>query len=100
MRKTNTLESTEKDFLSQLVDHQPMSRADLERIREWAIDKLAGSPFGAGHPDLIRVRESADAILARMNSGMPSLESSLRKTPDRKTHLVLAWSKDSRDTNR
>jgi len=75
-----------------------MSRADLDRVREWATAKLSGGQtFGAGHP-YFKVRESVDAILARMNSGMPSLDGSLRNADDRKTHVVLAWSDDSRDT--
>jgi hypothetical protein len=44
-----------------------MSRPDLERVREWATAKLSGGQtFGAGHPYL-KVRESVDAILARIS---------------------------------
>jgi hypothetical protein len=75
-----------------------MSRADLERVREWATTKLSGGQelLGAAHK-YIKLRETVDAILARMNSAMPQSDSSLRNAPRRKTHLRLVWSNDSRD---
>jgi hypothetical protein len=78
-----------------------MSRADLERVREWATAKLSSDqePIADGHL-YIMVRKSVDAILDRMNSGRPLLVGSLREAPDQKTYLALAWSNDSRDIKR
>jgi hypothetical protein len=74
-----------------------VSRADLEPVREWATTRPSGGQtVGAGHPHL-KVRESLDAILARMNYGMaPSggsfIDAQLIE------NVVLAWSDGSPDT--
>lgn len=49
-----------------------MSRADLDRVREWTISKLSAcqGPLSAGHP-YIKLLASVDGVLARMNSDMP-----------------------------
>ena len=48
-----------------------MSRADLERVREWATSKLSAcqEPLNAEHP-YVKVLKSVDPVLTRMNSGM------------------------------
>jgi hypothetical protein len=78
-----------------------MSRIDLERVRDWATAKLSSGngPLDAGHP-YITLRESVDAILAGMNPGKPPSDDILRDAPGRRTHLVLAWSNDSRSIDR
>jgi hypothetical protein len=50
----------------------------------------------AGHPHL-KVRESLDAILARMNSGMPPSDGSFIDA-QLIGNVVLAWSDGSPDT--
>jgi hypothetical protein len=84
------------DFLTPSVDHQSMSRADLEQVREWAVAKLSGQQevCGDGH-QYIKLRQTVDAILGRVDSAMPHSDSSLRSASRRKTHLRLAWSNDS-----
>lgn len=55
-----------------------MSRPDLDRVREWAASKLSAcqEPLSAGHP-YIKLLESVDAVVTRMNSGMPPWDGSL-----------------------
>jgi hypothetical protein len=78
-----------------------MSRTDLERIREWATAKLSAGrePPEACQP-FVRVRDSVDAILARMNLGASPSEAPLRSRPSRNTHLVLAWTNNLQDADR
>ncbi len=55
------------------IDHTDMSRADLERLREWAIKKIA---TGAEPPwswyQHMKLREALDAILAGMDATQPT----------------------------
>jgi hypothetical protein len=78
-----------KGFLTLCVNHAPMSRVDLERIHEWATAKLSGAQEqpGAGQP-YVKVRETVDAILARMNSGMRPSDGLLRDALDRNTNIA------------
>ena len=66
-----------------------MSRADLDRVHEWATSKLSAcrEPLSAGHP-YISLRESVDAVLARMNSGMPPWDGSLRLVEKLNSHQL------------
>jgi hypothetical protein len=57
-----------KGFLTPPLNHQSMSRVDLERVREWANAKLFGGQQcqRAEHP-YMKLSETVDAILAKMD---------------------------------
>jgi hypothetical protein len=73
-----------------------MSRIDLERVREWANAKLSGSKASprAEH-QYLKLRETVDALLAKVDC--PRCQSAIvpPETPYRKAHLRLVWSRDS-----
>ena len=62
-----------------LVQSLPMSRADLNRVREWATSKLSAcqEPLSADHP-YIKVVHSVDTFLDGMNFSVAPRERSLR----------------------
>jgi hypothetical protein len=77
------------DFLTPSVNHQSMSRADLEQVREWAVAKLSGQQevCGGGH-QYIKLRQTVDAILGGVDSAIPHSEnSSLRSASRRKMRI-------------
>lgn len=77
-----------------------MSRADLDRVREWATKKLAAcqEPLNAGH-QYMKLLQSLDNVLAKIDSGRPPWDRSLRPM-ETATLNKSAWSKDSCDTPR
>jgi hypothetical protein len=66
-----------------------MSRADLDRVREWATAKCSAcqEPLSAGHP-YIKILESVDTVLAKMNSDMPPWDGSLRLVEKLNAHKI------------
>ena len=66
-----------------------MSRPDLYRVREWAASKLSAcqEPLSAGHP-YIKLLDSVDAVIAKMNSDMPPWDGSLRLIEKLNTHQL------------
>jgi hypothetical protein len=81
-------------FLTQLLNHRSMSQIDLERVREWANAKLSASQESqrAGH-HYMKVRETVDAILAKISCGTFERVSVPRETPVRTAQLRLVWSR-------
>ena len=55
-----------------------MSRADLDRVREWSTSKLSAcqEPLSTWHP-YIKVLQSVDTVLARMNCCDPPWDNGL-----------------------
>lgn len=65
-----------------------MTRAELERVREWALEKLAtGEEPPWAWYQYTKLRETLDAILAGMDAIMPQTENSLQEAPPRGRHL-------------
>ena len=66
-----------------------MSRADLDRVREWAIAKLSAcqEPLCTGHP-YIKLLELVDTVLVKMNSDTPSWDGSLRLVEKLNAHKL------------
>jgi hypothetical protein len=72
-------------------------RADLERIREWACDKIgAGNEPPWAWYQYMKLRESLDAILGGFSMAIPA--DSLRSGSYRESGLRLVASKYRRDT--
>jgi hypothetical protein len=67
-----------------------MTRVELERVREWALQKLATGqePPWAWH-QYMKLRETLDAILAGMDAVTPQTENSLQEARRRGTRLRL-----------
>jgi hypothetical protein len=87
------------EFLTRSLDHRPMSRIDLERVREWVNAKLSASQESqaAGH-QYMKLRATVDAILAKVDCAISQSADVPRETPRRKAHLRLVWSRCSPDT--
>ena len=67
-----------------------MTRAELERVREWALQKLArGEEPPWAWYQYMKLRETLDAILAGMNAVTPQTENSPQEAPRQGTHLRL-----------
>jgi hypothetical protein len=67
-----------------------MTRAELERVREWAMQKLAtGEEPPWAWYQYMKLRETLDAILAGMEAVMPQRENSPQEVPRRGTRLRL-----------
>jgi hypothetical protein len=69
-----------------------MSRADLERLREWTTARLSSckEPIGAEHPYL-KLLESLNPMLARMNLDMHPSDGVLQNPPV--PEFVRFWTK-------
>jgi hypothetical protein len=78
-----------------------MTRAELERVREWTIQKLStgDEPPWAWY-QYMKLRETLDAILAGMDAVTPQTENSPREEPHRGRHLRLVEAMCSPDTAR
>jgi hypothetical protein len=73
-----------------------MSRVDLERIYEWVTAKLSGCQELKGAAcQYERLLETVDAMLTKMDSGVPS-DNSHCDSPREKAQRRLEWCK-SRD---
>ena len=76
-----------------------MTRAELERIRDWALQKLA---MGEEPPwawyQYMKLRETLDAILAGMDAATPQMENSPQEAPRSGTRLRLVEATSSPDT--
>jgi hypothetical protein len=80
------------------VNHRLMSRIDLERIRDWAAAKLSGCQEAQRTVHhYMKLRETADGILARMDAAKSELLAP--PTPTQEAHLRLVWSKNHREAN-
>ena len=78
-----------------------MTRAELERVREWTIQKLsAGEEPPWAWYQYMKLRETLDAILAGMDAVTPQTESSPREVPRRERRLRLVESTCSPDAAR
>jgi hypothetical protein len=66
-----------------------MSRADLERVREWATSKLSAcqEPLNAENP-YVKILKSVDTVLTSINSGRTPARPFVE--PARKTQLSSA----------
>jgi hypothetical protein len=67
-----------------------MTKAELERVREWALAKLSGGeePPWAWY-QYMKLRETLDAILSGMDAVTQQTESSPQAEPHRGKHLRL-----------
>jgi hypothetical protein len=78
---------------------QKKIRADLERIREWADEKIgAGNEPPWAWYQYMKLRETLDAILAGMSAVRLPLADSLESGPRPETALRLAVCNDRQDT--
>jgi hypothetical protein len=76
-----------------------MTRAELERVREWALQKLTtGEEPPWAWYQYMKFRETRDAILAGMNAVTPQTESSPQEAPRRGTRLRLVEATCSTNT--
>lgn len=76
-----------------------MTRAELEKVREWALQKLAtGEEPPWAWYQYMKLRETLDAILAGMEAVTPQTESSPQEVPRRERHLRLVGAKCSPDS--
>jgi hypothetical protein len=76
-----------------------MTRAELERVRDWALQKLAtGEEPPWAWYQYMKLRETLDAILASMDAVTPQTENSPREAPPRERHLQLVEAKCSPGT--
>jgi hypothetical protein len=84
-------------FLIMSTHYWPMSRIDLERIRDWATAKLSGvrEAQHAVH-QYMKLRETAESILANMETAKSEIPSSSTSTPAREARLRLVWSNNQR----
>jgi hypothetical protein len=86
------------DVLILFINHQPMSRADLEQVRKWAIAKLSRHhEISADAHQYLKLRETVDAILTRVTFVTPQSNTSLQNPPRQRSKLRLAWSNDLTD---
>lgn len=76
-----------------------MTRAELERVREWASQKLAtGEEPPWAWYQYMKLRETLDAILAGMDAVTPQTENSPQEAPRRGKRLRLVETTCSPDT--
>jgi hypothetical protein len=76
-----------------------MTRAELERVREWALQKLAtGEEPPWAWYQYMKLRETLDAILAGMDAVTRQTENSPREAPPQEMHLRLVEATCSPDT--
>ncbi len=76
-----------------------MTRAELERIREWALQKLAtGEEPPWAWYQYMKLREALEAILAGTDAVTPQTANSPQEAPHRGTHLRLVGATCSPDT--
>ena len=76
-----------------------MTRAELERVREWALQKIAtGEEPPWAWYQYMKLRETMDAILAGMDTVTPQTENSPQEAPRRGTRLRLVEATCSPDT--
>jgi hypothetical protein len=76
-----------------------MTRAELERVREWALQKIAtGEEPPWAWYQYMKLRETMDAILAGMDTVTPQTENSPREAPRQGTRLRLVEATCSPDT--
>jgi hypothetical protein len=67
-----------------------MTRAELERVREWALQKLAtGEEPPWAWYQYMKLRETLDAILGGIDAVTPQTENSPREVQRRGTRLRL-----------
>lgn len=78
-----------------------MTRAELEKVREWAMQKLAtGEEPPWAWYQYMKLRETLDAILAGMDAVTPQTENSPEGAPRKGTRLRLADATRSPNTAR
>jgi hypothetical protein len=76
-----------------------MTRAELERVREWALQKLAtGEEPPWAWYQYMKLRETLDAILAGMDAVTPQTENSPREVSQQGMRLRLVETTCSPDT--
>jgi hypothetical protein len=76
-----------------------MTRAELERVREWALQKLAtGEEPPWAWYQYMKLRETLDAIVAGMDAVTPQMENSPQEVQRRGTHLRLVEATCSPDS--
>jgi hypothetical protein len=76
-----------------------MMRAELERVREWALQKIAtGEEPPWAWYQYMKLRETLDAILAGMDAVTPQTENSPQEAPRRGTRPRLVEATCSPDT--
>jgi hypothetical protein len=86
-----------------MKENGTMTRADLERVRDWTQEQLTtGDQPPWAWFQYMKLRETLDAILAGMDATVPldelTKERSQRSAPRPGTHLRLVADTDSRDT--
>lgn len=76
-----------------------MEKADLHRVREWALAKLStgDEPPWAWY-QYMKLRETLDAIIDGMDAVTPQTVNSPQEGPRSGTHLRLVGAKCSQDT--
>jgi hypothetical protein len=78
-----------------------MGRAELERVREWALAKIAtGDEPPWSWYQHMKLREALDAILAGMDAITPRTENSPQEVPRPGTQFRLVGATFSQDTVR
>ena len=76
-----------------------MTRAELEQVHEWALQKLAtGEEPPWAWYQYMKLREALEAILAGMDAVTPQTANSPREAPHREMHLRLVATTDLPDT--
>jgi hypothetical protein len=76
-----------------------MTRAELEQVREWALQKIAtGEEPPWAWYQYMKLRETLDAILAGMDAVTPQTENSPQEAPRRGTRPRLVETTCSPDT--
>jgi hypothetical protein len=71
-----------------------MTRAELEKVREWAVQKVAtGEEPPWAWYQYMKLRETLDAILTGMDAVTPQTENSPQEASRRGTRLQLVESK-------
>lgn len=76
-----------------------MTRTELERVREWALQKLAtGQEPPWAWYQYMKLRETLDAILAGMDAVTPQTANSPQEAPRRGTRLRLVEATRSPDS--
>jgi hypothetical protein len=86
-------------LLTGSTEDRAMTPAELERVREWALQKLAtGEEPPWAWYQYMKLREALEAILAGMDAVTPQKANSPQEVPHRETLLRLVAATDSPDT--
>ena len=76
-----------------------MTPAELQRVRDWANEKLAtGEEPPWAWYQYMKLRETLDAILASLDATTPQTENSPQSEPHQETHLRLVDSTFQQDS--